>query len=581
MIEVILGLLPLLLIVSIFFYYLNLHKALSQSPRGSRPISPWFVWLGLLPFVGVILSIVSSALISLNIRRRCINLNIRCYGLVLMLLGIVASVFIASATLPAVGPGIALLGAPVWILFWIMVARYRTLLRTQLGYLDAQSALSTPSENTAGKDLLVGETQTLQAFPQQRRRNVGQWVRVNLFRISLVLLAAAVAAYFVNDFRHAIWQDSGLWVEPTAKIRELEGERALYRNAILVMIPVLLVCWIWSSENKKLILFLRKFRQDDVNRTLQHAIRKTIFRQFRLLTLDDASFHPIASNRGTQFAALAAVIAACAAMFATFGTVRVYLHDGLTGFAQAETLIQASAVQGLLFPVLAPQMLIEFFGQVISTPFAEFLALYLNELEFLAFFVIGFSTLYFGVGIFAAVLAVFHVAALVRLRLIVRSRIRDEIALERFAKYAKRLRSRLYSPTIIAPPAAVVAVETPIWQEAVLSLAVTADIVLFDLSDYTENIEWEIEQMLARHRDKCIFTAQRLRFRQWTDKAERNQERGLAALAQSVKLHNPIIYERPEDLDLPQLTKTLENRLAGLNRKRDVEPPKLSEAGPP
>ncbi|UCF90552.1 MAG: hypothetical protein JSW39_19970 [Desulfobacterales bacterium] len=572
MIEVILGLSPLLLVVFIFFYYLNLHKTLSLSPRQSRPINPWFVWLGLLPFVGIIWNVVTSALISLDIRRRCIDHNVTCYGLVLMPAGIIASIFVGGATLPLAGPAIALIGAPAWILFWIVVAHCRTLLSSQLEARHTQSAFATPPENAAGDNLVVDETRTVPAAALHRRRNVGELMRVNLLRIGLVLLATAVAAYFVTDFRHAIWQDSGLWVEPTAKIQALASERAFSRNAVLFMIPVVLGCWIWSSENKKLILFLRKFRQDDVNRTLQHAMRQTIFRQFRLLTLDDATFHPITSNHAIQFAAIVAVIAACAALFATFGTVRVYLQDGLSGFAQAENLIKSSALQLLLFPLIAfeePEMVMEYLDQVRSNPLATFLELYLHEVEMLAFFLIGFTTLYFGVGVFLGVLAAFYVVALMRLRLIGRSRVKNANALERFIKYAKRLKSRLYSPTIIAPPATVVAVETPIWQEAVLALAATADIVLCDISDYTENIQWEIEQMLARHCEKCVFIAQRWRFREWTDKTEKDPECKLAELGQSVKDKNPIIYENAKNLDLPQLTKVLESRLTRLNGKRE------------
>ena len=132
MLEVILGLSPILLIILIFLFYLNLHKALSGSPLEYRPINPWLVWLGLLPFVGIVWTIVLSVLISLNIRRRCLHHNIRCYGTIVVPLGLVASLFAGSATLPLVGPSIALFSAPLWILYLIVVAFYTKLLNTRL-----------------------------------------------------------------------------------------------------------------------------------------------------------------------------------------------------------------------------------------------------------------------------------------------------------------------------------------------------------------------------------------------------------------------------------------------------------------
>ena len=122
MIEIFLGLSPILLIACIFYYFFNLHKAILESPEECRPIDGWFVWLGILPIIGIIWNMFMSVMISLNIRRQCMNHNISCYGTILVPLGLVASVFVGSATLPMVGPSFALFSAPVWIFYMIVIA---------------------------------------------------------------------------------------------------------------------------------------------------------------------------------------------------------------------------------------------------------------------------------------------------------------------------------------------------------------------------------------------------------------------------------------------------------------------------
>ena len=290
-----------------------------------------------------------------------------------------------------------------------------------------------------------------------------------------------------------------------------------------------------------------------------------MFHRFRLLTLDDTTFHPIVSNRGQKILIIVVVIVAIAALISTFGIIRVYLQDGLRGFAQVEGLIKQSALQLMLFPqyiIREPELLVEMIDQFKLIQLKEIQTYYIEELEMLSFFIFGFGPLYFGLGVFLAIIATFYLVALVRLRMIGRTHIENTMALRQFVQYAKRLKSQLSAPGIIAPSATVVAVETPYWQEAVLRLADIADTVLFDISNYTENIEWELVQMLDRHRDKCVFIAQQQRFTEWTEKAELSKKHNLSALVRSIKITKPIIYERLENLDLPKFSAVLGKRLA-------------------
>ena len=113
--------------------------------------------------------------------------------------------------------------------------------------------------NVMETKIQIGKAHKLQTFFLHLLGKTVDLIRNYSFRICLIVIAVFVAAYFIYDFRHAIWQDSGLWVEPTARIKALESDRVFYRNLVLMMVPLAFVCWIWSSKKKNVILFLREF----------------------------------------------------------------------------------------------------------------------------------------------------------------------------------------------------------------------------------------------------------------------------------------------------------------------------------
>lgn len=539
MIQVILSLSPLLLVGLVLAYHASLRRVLSESPTRPRALRPGLAWLGLLPGIGIVWHVALAILLVSDLRRRCAAKDLRCHGAALMALGVAGSLSIGSATLPLLGPSLALFGAPLWLLFWWRLASHGSRLRRHAAGDAAGVAaiLPPPSANAA--------------------QGVARRTRLMLLWACFAALGIAVAAWFVSDYRLTIWQDSGLWTEPVERIRGLQADKIRFRIVAIVLAAATAVGWVWASRKKKLLLFLRKFRQDDINRALQQAVRKRLHGEFRLVTLDDATFHPITSSRAAQVAGAAAMIAAVAVWFATRDMVREYVEGGLRGFAQAEGLLRQSALSILLVPLIEPEGMLDVLGRLLRDPLGAGAALYVDEMQYPMFFLGGFGTAYFGLAIFLAVVGVLYAVALVRLRLIGRSAIGDLAALARFDRHAKGLQQRLRAPTIVSPPATVVSVDSRIWQDAVLTLAATADVVLFDLSDYSVNIAWEIEQMSAQHAAKLVLVAQRQRFLDWTLRAEQGDDLALRHIAQAVTAACPILYEAAKSLDLVQLTRRL------------------------
>jgi hypothetical protein len=61
------------------------------------------------------------------------------------------------------------------------------------------------------------------------------------------------------------------------------------------------------------------------------------------------------------------------------------------------------------------------------------------------------------------------------------------------------------SRKLLAPRLVVLSVASNVWQQAVERLASVASVLLFDISEPTENLLWEIEELAGRLGSRCIF----------------------------------------------------------------------------
>ncbi len=465
------------------------------------------------------------------------------YFSALAFIGILSSVGIGSVTLPLVGPFFGMLGLPFAIAFSLIIYRSRNRYRSDRKITQEYELAS------------IQQTPTLDRGYFARARNSFPVVAFIAF---LVILGFFIASYFVYDFRHSIWQDSGLWVEPTQKIKALNEKKTLFGISTILLIPIVIALWFWSSQNKKIILFLRKFRQDDINLAVQLAVRKKPFHQYRLLTLYDGAFSSTTSSPRAKISATTITILAAALLAATIGIVNVYVEGGLKGFAQAEGLIKSSVLQYFLLPViyLYPEYILDE-AIKIKDDLRYVADMYYDELEMYSFLIIGFSTLYYGVGVFFSILGSIYILAMLRLRMVRHFYVKTDGDLESLSNHVQKLKRPLFSPTIASPPAGIIDVEDSIWKEAVITLANNVDVVLFDLSDFSENIRWEIEQMLNLYRDKTVFIAQQSNFNDWAKIPANQNEQKTKDLIKRLLNENPITYTTPQTLSIPSLANKL------------------------
>ena len=533
MVEALFGLMPLALIGGIALFYRMLQRVLARAfPAYSR----WavFAWVGLLPAVGIPLTIGLVVCALHGKRKRAAadgNVGPSC---TMVILGAFSGMLVACVSLPLIGPGIAFCSSPVWFLFMAL------LIRGERGEARHQANRSSrPSDRQSDK--------------QRTRLRLSRCVPLAAVPVALLLLAAAFSSVTAGMLRLEIWQRDSRRIEAIARLqRELDWSLL----TLLVLIPLALAAWIAAADRKKVVLFLRKFGDDQACSSLQRAIRLHLGRHFRLLTLDDSVFRPVPFNRNALFVVGAGMIFGATALVAIRETVDAYVDGGLAGYAQLEGMVRGSALSLLFLPALQPAEVWSSVLSLLQHPLEGSAKLYRQEAEFPLFFAAGFVTSYVGWALIMVLITALLMTCLVWSRLIARRRVYDQASLRRLERYAKRLQSRLRAPTLLAPRATIASVHDPFWQRTVLELTLRADVVLMDLSSYTEAISWEVD-VIARHGlTKCVFIADEDRFKEWRAAAFDRSDAAACAVSELFVSSSPILYGRG-GIDVELLSKRL------------------------
>lgn len=520
MTETLLAVLPLALIAALFLFYRSLYTTIARMPSGARPVRPWMVCLGLVPILGIIWNI----LIIVALLRR--QWGIATPPGVLprvawMILGVTAGAFAGVATFPFIGVSLAIITAPIWIFFAIFL----------------ENAFE-PSDGRASESEVQKHLRDARAL-----RNGIFWVAVAVFALSVATFTTAVLEYW-------IWEKTGpSSFGPHPRVQQYADKSVFWLFISVIMALLCILLWFWSSQRKKVVLYLRKFHNQRVTSVLERVVRKILSGRFRLFTLDDAKFNPITSKSVSKIAAFVCVVLAFLTVISVWDTIGTFLGDGLHGYAQAEFLIQDDAIAFLLLPLFAPEYFQEVVLKILSSDLDMLVQAAGQTVFMLGMVFIGFVTSYVGIGIVLAIAGVLYLCMLARARLLGRQGVASAPALQRFSRYARRVRSRLYAPGLMSPPATVVTVADELWQSAVLSLADDADVVIFDVTEMTEAIVWEVEQMLGNHRGKCIFVAERESYRRWTSDQSMAATPEFSAIAAALSSQDPILYEEPQGIE--------------------------------
>lgn len=292
-----------------------------------------------------------------------------------------------------------------------------------------------------------------------------------------------------------------LLTEPMAVMR-------LLANPFLVLeLPLLFTCsvgfalfgYMLAAGRKGIVLFLRRFGNEQLNDAIRELMHSRLRRAFRLVTLDDSSFRRLGPRWRGLFLSLVAPAAVC-------------------GFV-ASTI---AASQRVAWSELSD-----------GSPFGGFLVLMLM-IEVFAVAVTAIAALSLAVAAIRAHFTGFR-------------RIEDDGSQADVMARMRSLKSRARAPSIFAPMATIVTTTDQQWQSAVLGLAELSDVVVIDISVPSESICWELEA-LRPHSAKVVLVAEQQALSKWRSSPSDEHDQLQSRMSHFIATLPLVPYPRAEDV---------------------------------
>lgn len=277
--------------------------------------------------------------------------------------------------------------------------------------------------------------------------------------------------------------------------------------------------------NRKLVLFLRRFGYGDATKVVTFAAAKTIGRSWRLVTLDDASVAPLGVPTGTRRLVVGG------------GLVRqgVMVTPMYVAYIGMYTLAAPCVI--LLLAFLQAELLDLNLGDSFEPYGRVFESVMEGHIPFDA---IGWNLV--GAFAVAATLTMFTVWALIAsfAALLVAIVVSVPFSLLDFASGAVQAADKLTtrqvenateidravgaiaaeSRKIFAPRLVVLHVASGVWRQTVMRLASAGSLTIIDVSEPTENLLWEIQELTERSGPRCVFVGQSDRVARLTASSE-------------------------------------------------------------
>jgi hypothetical protein len=275
-------------------------------------------------------------------------------------------------------------------------------------------------------------------------------------------------------------------------------------------------------RGRTLVLFLRRFGYDDAQSAVTFAVNSTIGRSWRVVTLDDAEIAAVGVPTGTRWLFRAVQMTTTAVKAIANLLLRIFpaAQLGLWVIVGAD-LVRAriwehAQSERAWMAVLNP------YFDIITTTFdgklpIEAIGLHLPGLfallaVVLAGIVIGLGTALTAAPVAWAVGAAFlfffqfPADAVLEAEQAKTREIRNEGDISMSTSAVTERSRRVFGPQLV-----VLRVASSVWRETVNRFASVSSVVLFDVSEPTENLVWEIEELMVRSRKRCVFICQRER----------------------------------------------------------------------
>lgn len=307
-------------------------------------------------------------------------------------------------------------------------------------------------------------------------------------------------------------------------------------------------------RHRTLVLFLRRFGHDDAQDAVTFAALRTIGPSWRVVTLDDAEMEPIgvataprvffrAGQVGVRYLLATGHFLGLRTFPVLIMTGWVLLALGLagpafqlawTGTTTADDWIRAIdpfiKIVASVFDGRAP---LEYLGPTLPGLFA---VLAMAAALSFGVMIVSMAALILAFPLSTVIFFLSSSAASVQEAELAKTATVSSVDGIREAARKIALRSR----KVFGPRLVVIRVASRVWRDAVSQLAALSSLPLIDISEPTENVLWELEELIQRFGNKCVVIG------------HYNQ---VTALATSYNIHRP---------------SSIEGRLARLLHDRDV-----------
>jgi hypothetical protein len=266
---------------------------------------------------------------------------------------------------------------------------------------------------------------------------------------------------------------------------------------------------------RKLVLFLRRFGYSEATSAITFATAKTTGRSWRLVTLDDAAIAPLGVATGTRRLFRAG----------NFGGAAIARAWRIV--IKAAFLVMGGAIVGILclvgITLLRHEDLATLFNHFSNA--GEALSWNIPSAFYVLFWIASVSPF---VGLFVALLQVllmpflgfyvFFSSSSDAVRQAEEARaheIRSTYEIGAVTRSVAEQSRKIFSPRLV-----VLKVDSSVWKQTVSSLASLTSVPLIDVSEPTENLLWEIQELTGQFGARCVFVGHYDRVRRLAADAE-------------------------------------------------------------
>jgi hypothetical protein len=316
---------------------------------------------------------------------------------------------------------------------------------------------------------------------------------------------------------------AAMWLLDEEVRVELQNSRTLSADEILLAWAISTPLALFGVRHgfrlvrgrRAVVLFLRRFGYDDATAAVTFAVTRTIGSRWRLVTLDDAEIAPLGVATATRalFRAVQATTgglrraaelllrvfplvpwAVCALIAADLVRARIWEHSGdervwmrvLTPYVD----IISTALNGRL-PVDAVSLSLPGMFAALAVAVAS-AVLALGTVLTAAPLLWAFTAVFL---LFAS----FPAGAVNQAEQLKTRDVRDDGDLDAVVRTIADRSRKVFGPRLV-----VLRVSSAIWRRTVSRVAAMSSVALVDVSEPTDNLLWEIQQLMSSH-TKCVF----------------------------------------------------------------------------